>query len=379
MRLDRAVDGTLSPSLGIAGDLVRVQVGANPRGIEVDSTGARLFVMNYVSRDVSVIDTATQSVTATLPSTAPPAGGSQAETIQRGKRLFNTGRGGAAPGLTEDARAPRFRMSDNGWGSCFNCHPFGLSDGVTWIFDRGPRQTTSLDGSFDSGDPSDRRILNWTAVRSSVQDFEKNTENVSGGFGLDDVNGSGDPIVDHGANVGLNVDLDAIAAYVQTIRTPRAASTLDASAVTRGRLVFQNNCTTCHSGPKWTRSRVTYPLPASTAPGVVITDGQIVSVGGTPVLRDVGTFSAGGPLEIRGAAPLKGQTAQGAQGYNPPSLIGVAASAPYMHDGRFATLEEVLAVGHGTGFLPLPPGDRTDLAAFLRSIDETTAPFAIPP
>ena len=39
-----------------------------------------------------------------------------------------------------------------------------------------------ITGPFD-GDSSNT-TLNWTAVRSAVQDFEKNTENVSGGFGL---------------------------------------------------------------------------------------------------------------------------------------------------------------------------------------------------
>ncbi len=37
-------------------------------------------------------------------------------------------------------------------------------------------------GPFDGN--SSNTILNWIAVRSAVQDFEKNTENVSGGFGL---------------------------------------------------------------------------------------------------------------------------------------------------------------------------------------------------
>ena len=39
-----------------------------------------------------------------------------------------------------------------------------------------------ITGPFD-GDSSNTS-LNWTAIRSSVQDFEKNRENVSGGFGL---------------------------------------------------------------------------------------------------------------------------------------------------------------------------------------------------
>jgi hypothetical protein len=43
-------------------------------------------------------------------------------------------------------------------------------------------RTIVITGPFDGN--SGNTILNWTAVRSQVQDFEKNTENVSGGFGL---------------------------------------------------------------------------------------------------------------------------------------------------------------------------------------------------
>jgi hypothetical protein len=39
-----------------------------------------------------------------------------------------------------------------------------------------------ITGPFDGN--SSNTTINWTAIRTSVQDFEKNTENVSGGFGL---------------------------------------------------------------------------------------------------------------------------------------------------------------------------------------------------
>lgn len=39
-------------------------------------------------------------------------------------------------------------------------------------FARGPRQSTSLDGSFSKKDKNDRRILNWTAIVDELSDFE---------------------------------------------------------------------------------------------------------------------------------------------------------------------------------------------------------------
>src|SRR5581483_7945710 len=57
-------------------------------------------------------------------------------------------------------------------------------DGVTWMFDAGPRKTIPLDGSFSKIDAADQRVLNYSSVRDEVQDFELNTRAVSGGAGL---------------------------------------------------------------------------------------------------------------------------------------------------------------------------------------------------
>jgi cytochrome c peroxidase len=65
-----------------------------------------------------------------------------------------------------------------------------------------------------------------------------------------------------------------------------------------------------------------------------------------------------------------------------PTLRNIAVTAPYMHDGRFATLDAVLqhyARGgeHSVGQDPLIGGfslsaaDRADLIAFLESLTDT--------
>ena len=69
-----------------------------------------------------------------------------------------------------------------------------------------------------------------------------------------------------------------------------------------------------------------------------------------------------------------------------PSLRNVALTAPYMHDGRFATLEEVVEhystgvkrsatldpnlAKHPDGGVPLSAGDKRALAAFLRTLTD---------
>ena len=44
-----------------------IPVGSNPRGVAVSPTGTQVYVSNYGTNDVSVIDTATKSVITTIP------------------------------------------------------------------------------------------------------------------------------------------------------------------------------------------------------------------------------------------------------------------------------------------------------------------------
>ena len=101
------------------------------------------------------------------------------------------------------------------------------------------------------------------------------------------------------------------------------------------------------------------------------------------MLDNVGTFNPASPIEIRGAAAVAGQTTQGfapfgAGGFNSPSLLGVAYSGPYFHDGSSHTLEDV-AARHRLGAAPatiassLSAQDLADLLSFVRSIDDATA------
>jgi hypothetical protein len=153
------------------------QIAGNaPRGIVLHSAGTRAFVSNLVSRSVTVLgisNATAPAFAATFRSTAVPLPGTFNAVLQQGQQLFYTGRG------------PNGRMAAS-WGGCIVCHPNGRSDNVTWMFDAGPRQTIALDGTFSKVNPFDQRILNRSAVRDEVHDFELNTRNVFGGQGLID-------------------------------------------------------------------------------------------------------------------------------------------------------------------------------------------------
>jgi hypothetical protein len=346
------------------------------------------------------------------------------------------------------------RWSKNQAMSCVSCHPDGLSDNVTWTFSTGPRQTIPLDGTFAHQDPADHRAQNWTGVFDEIYDVEGLTRSVMGGLGAmvsdsdagevrlslstgrsldggamarsDGLSGSSRALSE---GLSVNHDWVDVERFVQSVRTLKAPSGLDAASVARGRTVFEGaGCAGCHAGPKWTASRVPWQpsaekngslpgdngLPASptglrtelraSGPlGTLNLDTWKVAVEQVPnpaggpdlligperitcVVRAVGTFDAASALEKK----ADGTRAQGALGFNVPSLLGVAGSAPYLHHGAAATLEALFAppfLEHARSgnqaFLPnegTSADERTqltDLVTFLRSIDGMTPPFPV--
>jgi YVTN family beta-propeller protein len=367
--------------------VLQVPVGKNPRGIVVNRADTRAYVMNYVSRDVSVIDLTgpKEALMATIASAPLPMPGTLAATIHIGKELYNTSVGVFDPAVL--AGPPIVgRMSKNGWGACSTCHPNGLSDNVVWIFGPGPRRTIPQHADFDQSDPtrSKMRILNWSAERDEQEDFELNIRGVSGGDGLI-VLGDGvsqDPAVTNltplanGGREQLTVSgvpaWDAIKAYVQFgIRAPISPVSKTEPDVIAGRALFASaNCQQCHGGAQWTSSRVRFTPPP--AAGLIVA-GQIIGE-----LRQVGTFDATAFNEVRqNATP-----SLGADGFAPPSLLsGFAFSGSHLHGGAADSLEVVMQnVVHrsaGTGGVDTlsNPSDRAKVARFVQSIDAASVPF----
>jgi cytochrome c2 len=253
--------------------------------------------MNYVSRDVTVVDLVSETVLTTVRSANLPVAGTPADTIQVGKELYNTSIGEFDP-ATSGGNSISGRMSANGWGACSACHPFGLSDNVVWIFPTGPKRTIPQHTDFDQSDASRSimRALNWSAERDEQEDFELNIRAVSGGLGLivlsdgvtQDPNVANlTPLASANRNQlkvrGVKA-WDAIKAYVQFgIRAPISPVSKTEPDVVAGRALFTAaNCQQCHSGSQWTSSRIRYTPPPVAG---LVSNGQIF-----PELRNVGTF-----------------------------------------------------------------------------------------
>ncbi len=361
--------------------VLQLPTGKNPRGIVITANDQRAFVMNQVSRDVTVIDLtgAAERVVETVRSATLPAAGTVEEVIQIGKELYHTSVGEFDPAVAGQP-AISGRMSNNGWGSCSSCHPFGLSDNVVWIFGAGPRRTVPQHVDFANGDFNHARALNWSGIFDEQEDFENNIRGTSGGQGLL-VGADGatpDPVLNafnpaSGGRRQLKVRgvnaWDAMKTYVaRGIRTPISPLSRTEPDVVAGRQHFiEAKCQNCHGGPLWSSGRVRYtPAPDAS----MIQAGQIFAE-----LRNVGTFNATLATEVRqnAAAPL------GAAGYNPPSLLGLHAFArTFLHNGTAASLEEVMELvphrtaGSGGVDTLADATKRRQLVRFLLSIDKAT-------
>ncbi len=304
-----------------------IATGKNPRGMAIDPSGKRGYVMNYLSRSVSVIDLETRTAIAEITTTAEAL----IPDILQGKILFNN--------------AVNPKLSQGSWISCASCHPDGGTDNVTWIFPDGPRQTPPLWNATAT------LPWHWSAALDEPQDVEETIHLIQLGLGL--APGT-DPAQLGALNGNRSADLDALALFMQQgIRTPHLPQS---TTVDEGRRLFATaGCATCHGGPHWTIS--TLPGP----PGILDADGNGMI---DSLLRDVGTRN---PQDIRGAT-----------GFDVPALLNVRLTAPYFHDGSAATLAAVLQSDHPT---PTNPPSLTDreisaLVTFLQSIDPTTAPVS---
>jgi DNA-binding beta-propeller fold protein YncE/mono/diheme cytochrome c family protein len=384
-----SIGSQFNPQIDVGRAQGDIKACQNPIGIVTAHDGPRAYVNCWVSRNLAEIDLSVQRVIATVPSSNAPTGAEL--DVNKGQRFFFTGRG---------------RWSKESWSSCGSCHPDGLSDNITWQFAAGPRQTTSMDGTFSHGSSEQKqRILNWTGIFEELHDFERNTRDVSGGLGAVTTDGCGDlneerrldlaggldkPVreVQNEAKPSCTKDWDEIEAYAKTIRPPRALRFVDAQSVARGSQLFgmprtgQNNggCVACHGGAGWTVSRLSFtPSNATNAAlnkaevkvnvppmaatwnfgGFWIQNQPIIKDTTTGpaepaaigpkqvacVLRNIGTFGIPGSKELTDALEKKadGTRAQGRGGYNVPSLYGMALGAPYLHHGQARTLEELFS------------------------------------
>jgi YVTN family beta-propeller protein len=373
---------------GAFGDVV-----SGPHALAFSDDGALAFVADTNSEDILVVDAARRLETTLvrpLPGHLPEgmvSAGSELYVQERNTEdivafRVDEGDGGVSvvpdgasfESLRDDPMPADLRLgqkvfysansddlpvTQNHWVACASCHLEGRSDAVTWQFAQGPRDTpTNAGGLLDTG------FLFRTADRTAVQDYYR-TINLEQGGHFDVAEASQKPL------------LDALASFVnEAIPTPVPPSTDATHSIrgqaladlrTQGEAVFgQVHCGTCHSGPAKTDSGagnpaldLTGPVVASIAPGGVL-------------LHDVGTCVTSGATVDVAHDDVDGDP-RAACAFDTPQLRGLADSAPYLHDGRAKTLDDVLptmlgAASPGASPPTLSDDDRTALIEYLRGL-----------
>ena len=257
--------------------IARIPTGCDPRHLALSPDGRRLFVAERLDDGVLVVDT-----TSLKPIGRIVLGdGGRNDPIRQGERVFTRG-----------------MYTFQGQFSCRSCHPDGHVDGLSYDFD----------GSGVGDNLLDNRSLCGVAGTAPFKWNGKNpTLQFQDGPRFARVLMKTDPIP--------GPQLDELATFIEhnpptrTLPWSRVGQSLTL-AEERGRKLFfatqrtdgtpiplALRCQTCHRPPLFTDR----------------------------LLRSVGT------------AP----TPEFKAGVDTPHLLGIGASAPYLHDGRAKTLEEL--------------------------------------
>ncbi len=315
------IDGlTLGQSVGfsVVTDVAR-EVGLAPQGVLVDPSVDRIYVSNFMGRNVTVMDGSpllNQNKTnlPVLATTSTVASEALAPDVLLGKQIFYN--------------AADERMSAESYISCATCHLDGGHDGRVWDFTgrgEGLRRTTDLRGR---GGMSHGNV-HWSGNFDEIQDFEHDIRGPFGGAGflaLTPSEFAAQHATPDSNKAGLSGELDALAAYVSSLgaasvpRSPNRAfdGTMTAEAMAGALVAQQLNCFDCHSGSSLTESIVS----------------PISSAG----LRNVGTVAEYSGQRL-------GQGTLG--GVDTPTLWGLHDSRVFLHHGQVGSLEEAMAFAGG--------------------------------
>jgi DNA-binding beta-propeller fold protein YncE len=341
-------------------DPLRLDQELAPQGLAVHPNDSLLFVQYFTSREVGVYDIST-------------AGSLNAFTLTALIKTVETDSLTPQEALGQQVfyNSADVRMTRSNYVSCSTCHMDGASDERVWDFTErgeGLRNTTTLLGKGGPGGGP----FHWSANFDEIQDFEHDIRGPQKGLGfLTDVlfqegtRGTtlGDP------KAGHSVELDALTAFIHTLtQAPpspfRAANGGLTPGALRGREVFRSSetgCAKCHAGPRFTDSGL---MPGDPASAYAPFHAALSRPGGF-VLHDVGTLKPSSGKRMTDTL----------EGLDTPTLQGVWATAPYLHDGSAASLMEVID-GRNPGdrhgkTSHLSKQQKEDLVDYLLQIDGT--------
>jgi YVTN family beta-propeller protein len=269
----------LADHLGISRRFVikRISTGADPKGMALSQDGSTLYVAEHLEDRVAVINTNNMETLYTIDLGGPK----RISELRKGRRLFNNA------GHTFQNQY-----------SCFTCHPDEHEDGL--IYNMASKEMgRNITNTMSLRHVGDTPPYKWTGKNQSV--YKQDGMRFS-------------TVLTRTEAFSFE-DLDAIAAYIMRgIPNPPNLQYNPTGELTesqmRGKLVFErtkdaygneinpaNRCVTCHPAPYYTNKKMAYVATLASS--------------------DDSTF------------------------FDTPGLYNLFASAPYLHDGRAVTLEEI--------------------------------------
>jgi len=303
----------------------RIQLpGTGPRGLA--TAGSKVFVAEYFSDAVTVVDLAeeldggaeqrpTELYTVRYGSFNGPSAYS-VSAVQYGNYAMETLALGPTPELTLERRGEMLfhdaTLCEQHWQSCVSCHPAGRVDGLNW------------DLMNDSqGNPKNTKSMLWShrtppAMASGVRATAEFA--VESGFRHILFNEQ-----DHDVTAAVDAYLDSL----EPVPSPYLVDGELSESAVRGRGVFERvSCDRCHPAPLYTDGR----------------------------LHDVGT---------RRKTDYRDR-------FDTPTLVETWRTAPYLHDGRYLTMKDLLVEGRhglkGSRGEELSEAELADLVEFVLSL-----------
>ncbi len=217
---------------------------------------------------------------------------------------------GEKPELSAVDRGERLfrsaRLSHDKWFSCQSCHVDGHTNGLL--------NDNLTDGSF--GSP--KRVLTLRGIADTPPYAWTGRFNTLAEQVRHSVRSTmqGEPLADE--------EVNDLVAYLRTLPPPPGIGASDKAAAQRGAVLFERlECARCHARPTFTSDRI---------------------------------------------ADVKLKDERGLTKFNPPSLRGVSQTGPYFHDGRAASIDEVLAKYKHQLDRELTSDELHDLVEFLNGL-----------
>lgn len=291
----------------------RIDVPSGPTGIAIEPAARRAVVWSAFDRVVSVIALGDADAKPGA-KTKSKDGRAKEEAKAALEPMLKIPLAAARSPLGEDVSAGRKLFHKGGDAkiardgrACASCHPDGRDDGLVWSTPNGPRQTILLAGRVQRGAP-----FGWLGEHASLKEHIKITMKNLKGTGVADG------------------EYDAIVSYLGAMKAPPRVKAAALSAKEeRGSELFhgsQLGCGSCH------------------AEKTGFTDLDVHEIGSATEADTKRQFLA-------------------------PSLRFIGGSAPYFHDGRYATLDELLRKNERMGDTKsLSTEDRAALEAYLRTL-----------